>query len=140
MPLPTTNLAGAEKSFLPWDTSRPPGFTAPSLGAESQPAHRGRSASKSELKDRRRVASSESKPAWDQASIAELSSTQISEMSRAELARVVRAARLPMMRIRPEYADRVTLERLVHLACLCCHNREGLTMTTAMEERRPSDE
>lgn len=127
MPLPTMKLSGAEKSLLPWDTNRPPGLTVPSMGAEPQLAHRRRSAPKSKRKDRRRFASPESKQEWDQASIAKLSSTQISDMSRAELARIVRAARLPTVQIRPEYADRVTLERLAHLACLCCHNRQDLS-------------
>jgi hypothetical protein len=140
MPSPTMNLAGADRAFLPWDTSRPPGSTGQSMRPGSQPSHRHKSARRSGLADRRRFSSPESKRGWDQASIAELSSGQISEMSDAELARIVRAARLPTLQVRPEYADRMTLELLAHLACLCCQKREGLTTATAMDERRPSDE
>ena len=61
--------------------------------------------------------------ALDQAMIADLSSKQISRMTRPELARVVRAGRLPAMQVRPECLDRRTLERLAHLASLCCRNR-----------------
>ena len=60
----------------------------------------------------------------DQPTIAELSSKQILRMTRLELARVVRAGRLPASQMRLEYLDRRTLERLAHLARLCCHNRE----------------
>jgi hypothetical protein len=38
MPLRTMNVAGADKAFRPWDTTRPPGFTAQAMGVESQPA------------------------------------------------------------------------------------------------------
>ena len=60
----------------------------------------------------------------DQPTIAELSSKQILRMTRLELARVVRAGRLPASQMRLEYLDRRTLERLAHLARFCCHNRE----------------
>jgi len=61
--------------------------------------------------------------ALDRETIADLSSTQISRMSCGELARVVRAARLPASSVRPEKLDRGTLERLAHLACLSCRHR-----------------
>lgn len=138
MPLPTMNLAGADISFLPWDKDRPPGSKAQGMDVESQATSPRESASLSGLKDRRR-ASPEFEQGWDQARIAELSSIQISEMSRAELACVVRAARLPTVQIRPDYADRVTLERLAHRARLCCRNREDLVTTRAIDERRSRD-
>jgi len=61
--------------------------------------------------------------ALDRETIADLSSTQISRMTRGELARVVRAARLPALSVRPEKLDRGTLERLTHLARLCCRHQ-----------------
>ncbi|TVS18142.1 MAG: hypothetical protein EA424_11420 [Planctomycetaceae bacterium] len=134
------NLAEADKSFLPRDASRPPGSTGQGMGAKSQAALPRKSMSQSELKDRCSTSLPEFAKGWGQASIAELSSSQISEMSRAELVRVVRAARLPSMQIRPEHADRVTLERLAHLARLCCRNRQGASTMTAIEEQNPCDE
>jgi hypothetical protein len=62
--------------------------------------------------------------ALDQATISELYSKQISRMTRSELARVVCAGRLPASRVRLEFLDHRTLERLAHLARLCCQNRE----------------
>jgi len=67
--------------------------------------------------------SQEPDEALDRGTIAELSSKQISRMTRPELARVVRAGRLPAVQARLECLDRVTLERLAHLASLCCRNR-----------------
>lgn len=58
--------------------------------------------------------------------VAELCSKQVSRMSRAELSRVVLAGQLPFLepsvRVRLEYLDRGTLERLAHLACQSCRN------------------
>jgi hypothetical protein len=61
--------------------------------------------------------------ALDRATVAEMSSNEVRRMSPRELARVVRAGRLPATRARLEYLDRATLERLAHLACLACRNR-----------------
>jgi len=61
--------------------------------------------------------------ALDRETIADLSSTQISRMTRGELARVVRAAWLPASSVRPESLDRGTLERLAHLARLSCRHQ-----------------
>ena len=133
MAITTMNLAGADKPFLPWAASRPPGSAGQGVRAETQPALPRTSSFERELKGRRRDLSPDFEQGWDQASIAGLSAGQISEMSHAELARVVRAARLPTVQTRPEYVDRVTLERLAYLARLCCHNREGLSTMTAIE-------
>ena len=65
----------------------------------------------------------ESGGALDPATIAELSSRQISRMTRPELVRVVRAGRLPSLGARPERLDRATLERLAYLARLSCRRR-----------------
>jgi hypothetical protein len=66
---------------------------------------------------------SEPDEALDQASIAELTSKQISRMTRPELARIVHVGQLPALLVRLEYLDRGTLQRLAHLARLCCRNR-----------------
>ena len=65
--------------------------------------------------------------ALDQSDVAALSPVQISRMTCEELVRIIRAARLPL--VRPEidehleFYDRPTLERLVYLARRCCRNR-----------------
>ena len=65
--------------------------------------------------------------ALDQSDVAELSPVQISRMTCDELVRIIRAARLPL--VRPEiddhlkFYDRPTLERLVYFARRCCRNR-----------------
>lgn len=63
--------------------------------------------------------------ALDPATVAELSSRQIARMTRDELARVIRVGRPPTGGLRPEYLDRPTLERLAHLARLCCQRRRS---------------
>jgi hypothetical protein len=65
----------------------------------------------------------ESDEALDRTTIAELPVKQVSRMSRAELARVVRSSPLPTTRARLEYLDHETLQRLAHMACLACRNR-----------------
>ena len=60
----------------------------------------------------------------DDAILAKLSSQHISKMTRHELARIVRAARIPAARRRRlEYLDRPTLERLVYQARLSAQQR-----------------
>jgi hypothetical protein len=63
----------------------------------------------------------------DDATIADLSAVEISQMIGDELARVIRAARFLQMTCASEehleYYDRQTLERLVYLARRCCRNR-----------------
>lgn len=61
--------------------------------------------------------------ALDRATIAELSSRQIAQLTHLELGRVVRAAGLPETVVYPERLDRKTLERMVYLARLACRNR-----------------
>ena len=65
--------------------------------------------------------------ALDDATIADLSAIEISQMIGDELARVIRAARLLQLTCgneeHLEYYDRRTLERLVYLARQCCRNR-----------------
>lgn len=65
--------------------------------------------------------------ALDDATIGDLSLDTISQMTRDELVRVIKAARLPLLSAASadhlEFHDRQTLERLVHLARRCCHNR-----------------
>lgn len=68
--------------------------------------------------------SQETDEALDQATVAELSSKQISRMTRPELVRIVRAGQLPASGARLKFLDHRTLERLAHLARLSCHNRE----------------
>ncbi len=63
--------------------------------------------------------------ALDDATISELSSKQISRMTQGELVRTVRAARIPAGKLRLEYFDRATLQRLAHQARLCCRQRLG---------------
>jgi hypothetical protein len=66
--------------------------------------------------------------ALDHETIAELPLGQISRMNTGELVRVVRASPLRILRpeveTRLEYQDRETLERLAHLARLCCRHRD----------------
>jgi len=73
--------------------------------------------------------------ALDQAEIANLSSMQISRMTRGELTRMVRASRLPVLRARPEYLDRDTLERLAHVGRLACRNRQQPTANKELARR-----
>lgn len=65
--------------------------------------------------------------ALDEEAVAELSSLTISQMTVAELTRVVKAARLPLLSAtcveHLEFRDRENLERLAHLARRCCCNR-----------------
>ncbi len=61
--------------------------------------------------------------ALDDATLAELSSKHISRMTRPEMMRAVRAARIPAARRRLEYLDRPTLERLAYQARLCAQQR-----------------
>jgi hypothetical protein len=65
--------------------------------------------------------------ALDDATIAEFSSIKISQMTRDEILRVIRAARLPLLKSgideQLEFYDRRTLERLVYLSRHCCRNR-----------------
>lgn len=65
--------------------------------------------------------------ALDDATIADLSAMKISHMTDDELVRVIRAARMLQLTGASdehlEYYDRITLERLVHLARRCCRNR-----------------
>lgn len=64
---------------------------------------------------------------FDEASVADLSLTQIAQMTRDELIAAVRAARLPHLddegARRLEFVDRTVLERLLHLGRRCCRNR-----------------
>jgi hypothetical protein len=64
--------------------------------------------------------------ALDKVMIAALSATQISEMTRAELIRVVERTCLPQTAAQCNdylaFAERPTLERLVFLARRCCRN------------------
>jgi hypothetical protein len=82
------------------------------------------------------VALKESDDALDRSTIAELSSKQISQMSAAELARVIRAGPLPTVHARPEYLDRATQERLAYLARLCCRHREHWAPTVDSPSKR----
>lgn len=59
----------------------------------------------------------------DRATIAELSSKEVSRMTRGELERVVRASPPPGRPVRPEYLDHDTLRQLAYLARLACRNR-----------------
>jgi hypothetical protein len=65
--------------------------------------------------------------ALDQGAIADLRSTQISELSCDELVRVIQYARLPFLSDEAcehlPFHDRQTLERLANLAQRCCFNR-----------------
>lgn len=62
--------------------------------------------------------------ALDEATLANLSSQHISQMTRHELARMVRAARTPAsQRRRLEYLDRPTLEQLAYQARLSAQQR-----------------
>ncbi len=61
--------------------------------------------------------------ALDDAALAALSGKHIARMTRHEMVRVVRAARIPAARRRLEYFDRPTLERLAHQARLCAQQR-----------------
>jgi hypothetical protein len=71
--------------------------------------------------------------ALDKESIAEASSRQISRMTRVELARLVLASPLPGLRADLHehlyYLDRPSLERIAHLARLCCRNQDERTAT-----------
>ncbi len=64
---------------------------------------------------------------WDKRDIAELSSTQIARMTRDELLRIVRDARMELLHRdiadHIELYDRETLQRLAHLARRCCRNQ-----------------
>ena len=63
----------------------------------------------------------------DEAMITGLTGVEIGQMTDGELARVIRAARLPLlslgMDLHLELYDRQTLERLAFLARRCCQNR-----------------
>ena len=65
--------------------------------------------------------------AFDKAKIASLSATQISEMTRTELIRVIENTSIPVAAGRHNVhvvcADRQTLERLAFLARRCCQNQ-----------------
>src|SRR5512140_2758005 len=65
--------------------------------------------------------------ALDDAMIADLSALKISQMTRDEFVRMIRAARLPQLNSATgehlELYDRRTLERLAFLARRCCRNR-----------------
>ena len=90
------------------------------------------------LKDHK-VAESEvafEEEALDQEEIANLSSTQIRHMTCGELARAVRASHLPALRVRPEYLDRGTLERLAYVGRLACRNRQQPRATEQTEARK----
>ena len=66
---------------------------------------------------------------WNQTSVAELSSSQIAVMTDAQLVCVIRTGRVPLAKIRAEFRDRTTLERLAYRARLCCRNRARSTPT-----------
>lgn len=63
----------------------------------------------------------------DEAIITGLTGVEIGQMTDGELARVIRAARLPLLSLgvdlHLELYDRQTLERLAYLARRCCQNR-----------------
>lgn len=85
-----------------------------------------------ETEDRSTVRSfSNAGEALDDATIGELSSTEISQMACDEMLWMIRAARLPLFPVanerRLELLDRKTLERLVYLARRCCHNRMSIS-------------
>lgn len=62
--------------------------------------------------------------ALDRATIADLSSCEISRMSRPELARIIiRVGELPCSVVHVELLDRGTLERLAYLARFRCRNQ-----------------
>ena len=61
--------------------------------------------------------------ALEQTMIAELSSREVTSMTRGELIRVVQVSPPPGELIRTEYLDDQTLQRLAHLARLSCVNR-----------------
>lgn len=73
------------------------------------------------------AASASSCEALDKASVAELSARTIAGLTREELARVIRAAELPLLNRhdgdRLELLNRETLERLAHLARRCCRHQ-----------------
>ncbi|QDT91519.1 hypothetical protein Pan161_31780 [Gimesia algae] len=64
---------------------------------------------------------------FDKSLIAELSATQISRMTCADLIRLIRAVKMPLLyndiSKHLEYYDRKTLERLVYLSRRCCRNQ-----------------
>lgn len=65
--------------------------------------------------------------ALNKAAVAELSPAQIDGMSRADMVRVIRAARMPLLRPDVEQHleeyDRATLQRLVYLARRTCRHQ-----------------
>ena len=71
--------------------------------------------------------------ALDDATIAEFSQMTISQMTRDELIRVIRASRLPLLTAASnehlEFHDRKTLELLVYLAQRCCRKRTTLSQS-----------
>jgi hypothetical protein len=71
--------------------------------------------------------SSSDEDALDKIAIAEISPIQISQMTCNEMVRVIRAAKMPLLRKdvseHLELYDRDTLERLVYLARRCCRNQ-----------------
>lgn len=69
-----------------------------------------------------REARSESDNGPEIASAAGISTKQVPRMTSADLARVVRAGRIPETSVHIEYLDRGTLERLAHLACFSRRN------------------
>lgn len=75
------------------------------------------------LAARRRPERRDPDEALDSATVAELPAKRISQMTESELHRVIRAARIPAASTRLKYLDRATKERLAHLACLSCRNR-----------------
>lgn len=80
--------------------------------------------------------------ALDDTAIADLSPLHISRMTRGELVRVIKAARLPLLTSSEhlEFRDRETLERLVHLARRCCHNRTAASQSRGRDQEKPYDE
>jgi len=63
----------------------------------------------------------------DKATIASLTQSDISQMTCEELVRVIRGARMTLLRSdideQLDGYDRTTLERLAHLARRCCRNQ-----------------
>lgn len=64
---------------------------------------------------------------WNRTAIAKLTPPRVAKMSNSELARVIRAAHLALLRkglsSHLEMYDRDTLERLVYAARRCCRNQ-----------------
>lgn len=79
--------------------------------------------------------------ALDDATIADLSLTTISQMTRDELVRVIRDARLPLLAASSAehlaFHDRRTLERLTHLAGRCCRHRAFVSQSRWRYREKP---